>query len=123
MNVQAHESDIQIYKVSVDIFKGYLDTALTANIWFYTLTGAVVANYLTDRGQQPYLKFSLIVPALFGVALTSVSLIGLRQANLLEARLNKAVTVELRNAPPAKTLKWFLGITSGLSILILFGIR
>ena len=52
------ENDLANYKIFVEIYKGYLDTALTGNIWFYTLTGAVVANYLSKKEERFYLRFS-----------------------------------------------------------------
>jgi len=51
---------LETYKIYVDILKGYLDTALMANIWFYAITGAIVANYLTNGKNKPFLKLLLL---------------------------------------------------------------
>ena len=58
--------NMESYKIIVEIFKGYLDTALMGNIWLYALTGAILTHYLTHRKESPKLKFSLVLPILLG---------------------------------------------------------
>lgn len=113
------DTKLESYKTFVDIFKGYLDTALTANIGFYSITGAIVAYYLSYREQRPYLKFSLVVPFIFGIALTTLSLRGIVQASYLEANVMRVAGVlQIRGAPPIEILKGFLWITGILSGLV-----
>lgn len=113
------DTKLESYKTFVDIFKGYLDTALTANIGFYSITGAVVAYYLSYREQRPYLKFSLVVPFIFGIALTILSLRGVKQASYLEFNVMKvAGGLKIRGAPPIEILKGFLWVTGVLSGLV-----
>jgi hypothetical protein len=117
------ENDLANYKIFVEIYKGYLDTALTGNIWFYTLTGAVVANYLSKKKERSYLRFSLVVPFIFGVAVTVISGIGIGQAWSLRNKVYKvAQNLEIQGAPPVDILTMFLVITGVLSFLICFGL-
>jgi hypothetical protein len=117
------ENDLATYKIFVEIYKGYLDTALTGNIWFYTLTGAVVANYLSKRKEQSYLHFSLVVPFIFGVAVTVISIIGIWQAwSLRDKVYTVAQSLKIRGAPPVDILTLFLIITSVLSFTICVGL-
>lgn len=117
------ENDLANYKIFVEIYKGYLDTALTGNIWFYTLTGAVVANYLSKREEQSYLHFSLVVPFIFGMAVTIISGIGIWQAWSLRGKVSTvAQNLHIQGAPPVDILTMFLVITSVLSLIICFGL-
>jgi hypothetical protein len=111
--------NLDTYKTFVDIFKGYLDTALTANIWFFGLTGAILANYLSHRDERPYLKFSLIVPFIFGVALSWLSYRGIAQASDLEGKvLEIASELKITGAPPVDILRGFLQVTFVASCLV-----
>jgi hypothetical protein len=53
---------LQDYKLIVEIFKGYLDTALTVHSFYYALTGAITAYYLAHRRERKFMKCSLILP-------------------------------------------------------------
>jgi Na+/alanine symporter len=83
--------NMESYKIFVDIFKGYLDTALTANIWFYALTGAVATYYLSNKEGKPFLKFSLFLPFALGIMLLFLSYKGIRQARDIEKDMLKDV--------------------------------
>jgi hypothetical protein len=112
-------SPLEIYKIYVDILKGYLDTALMANIWFYAITGAIVANYLTNGKDKPFLRFSLIIPATLGVALAFVSFTGLRYAWGFRDKVREvAVSLPIKGAPPVDILSSFLLITGAVSFIV-----
>jgi hypothetical protein len=102
MNTKAEK-----YKILVDVFKGYLDTALTGNIWFYAFTGAVVTYYLSNREGKPYLKYSLFLPFFLGILIIVLFLIGRREANTLEQKMFEE-NDELRDTPPVKFLGNYL---------------
>lgn len=112
-------SPLETYKIYVDILKGYLDTALMANIWFYAITGAIVANYLTNGKDKQFLRFSLIIPAILGVALAFVSFTGLWYAwNLRDKVHEMAVSLKIKGAPPVGILSLFLLITGAVSLVV-----
>jgi len=71
---------LQNYKTIVEIFKGYLDTALTVHTSYYALTGALAAYYLANRKERPYVRYALILPFFLGLTLAYVSFTGMRQA-------------------------------------------
>ncbi len=82
--------EMEKYKILVEVFKGYFDTALTANIWFYAFTGGVVTYYLSNKPVEPYLRYSLLLPVFLGVLLMLRSLVGMRQAyDLQKAMLSE----------------------------------
>jgi hypothetical protein len=110
---------LETYKIYVDILKGYLDTALTANIWFYAITGAIVANYLSHGKNKPILRFSLSIPAILGVALAFVSFIGRSYAWDTQVKVREvAAILQINGAPPVDILWWFLSITGALSFIV-----
>src|SRR5437588_4530559 len=105
--------DINNYKIIVEVFKGYLDTALTANIWFYALTGAVVSYYLSNRSKKQreniYLKYSLFLPIALGGLIIYLSWQGKKQACLLESVLVRAGSdPKLDDVPSVNFLANFL---------------
>jgi hypothetical protein len=97
--------NMESYKIFVDIFKGYLDTALTANIWFYAFTGAVATHYLSNREGKPFLKYSLFLPFALGVMLLFFSCNGIKQARLIESvMLKEAANLPLAEIPAVSIL-------------------
>lgn len=111
--------NIEIYKAFVEVFRGYLDTALMANIWFYALTGAIVSYYLSNRKDAKYLKFSLFLPFILGVLIIIISAAGIRQAHLIEEMmLKEAGIIKLEHVPAVEVLVNFLKSSVGLISLV-----
>lgn len=109
------------FKIFVDIFKGYLDTALTANIWFYAITGAIYTHYFANRKEKPYVKYSLYFPLILSLMLAIISIFGLCQAFLLRNKMIElAQNLELTGAPLVDLLVFFLGFTSFFFLLVTF---
>jgi hypothetical protein len=107
------------YKALVEVFKGYLDTALTANIWFYAFTGAVVTYYLSNREGKPFLKFSLFIPFILGILIIVLSLKGKRRAKRLERKmLQSGGDAESNHEPPLQFLIDFLWYSVALIFLV-----
>jgi hypothetical protein len=116
-------SDLEDYKTCVDIFKGYLDTALTAHIWFYAITGAIASYYLTNPNQYSYVRYSLILPFLLGCALAYTSFIGMSQASALKTNTkNIATKLKIETFPPIDILRQSLFNFGILDVLIIFGL-
>jgi len=76
------------HKIVVDVFKGYLDTTLTANIWFYAVTGAVVTFYLSHK-DIPFLNLALLLPIVLSLLSIYLCYRGIRRAEELEAVMLK----------------------------------
>src|ERR1044071_9438105 len=68
------------YGVFVDLFKFYLDTALKTNIWFDSITGAILTYYFSNAA-DPLLKYSLVLPMVLGLGFGIMGLFGSIQAN------------------------------------------
>ena len=68
------------YVVFVDLFKFYMATTLKANIWFYSLTGAILTYFFKNAG-DPLLKYSLVLPMVLGLGFGIMCLLGSIQAN------------------------------------------
>lgn len=110
---------MEIYKTFVEVFRGYLDTALTANIWFYALTGAIMSYYLSNRENNQYLKFSLFLPLILGVLIILISVLGIKQAYLIEEMmLRDAGNIGLKHVPAVEVLVNFLRSSVGLISLV-----
>lgn len=117
------QNDLANYKILVEVLRGYLDTALTANIWFYALTGAVVANYLSKREKIRHLRLSLFVPFFLGLGQIVIFTTGILRASQLKPQVQRvAQGLEIVGAPPAEILILFLGVTSFVSLLICTGL-
>jgi hypothetical protein len=111
------------YKIFVDVFKGYLDTGLNANIWFYTLTGAIVTYYLSNRnGEKSHLKFSLLLPFVLGIQIIVLSILGVKQARFIESTLKAATNIQLEYIPAVEILVNFLKASIGLISLVCIGL-
>ena len=117
------DKDLQNYKVIVEIFKGYLDTALTIHTSYYALTGAITAYFLSNRERYTYLKFSLIIPLCLGLALVFVSYTGREQALTLKDKVDKMVKrLKMKGAPPVDILRRSLLILGILDLVICLGL-
>lgn len=122
--------DLNQYKIIVDIFKGYMDTALTGTIWVYAVTGGVLTYYLGHRKENRYLKFSLILPFSLCAILAILTFKGILQADLLKGNVNTIgkeagiplETLDKEGVPPVKILVGFLQSISYLSTAICMGI-
>lgn len=102
------------YKVIVEIFRGYLDTALTVHTFYYALTGAIAAYYLAHRGEGNFMKFSLILPFLLGLALAYIAWTGRSQALMLQGIVDEvAGSLSMSSSPPVDILR------SGLVVLVI----
>jgi len=115
-------TDMESYKAFVDVFKGYLDTALTANIWFYALTGAVVSYYLKNKEDARYLRFSLILPFVLGILIIVLSMAGIDQAHLIEGLMIKASGITLEHVPATEVLVNFFKASIGLISVVCIGL-
>ncbi len=110
---------LQNYKILVEIFKGYLDTALTVHTSYYAFTGALAAYYLSHRETHSYIKHSLFIPLFLGGALALVSFTGMNQALTLQDKVNEVVKgLAMKGAPPVDILRQSLLILGVLDLAI-----
>lgn len=113
------DETLQNYKIIVDIFKGYLDTAVTVHTSYYAFTGALTAYYLAHREQRPYVKYALLVPLSLGVALAVASFTGMEQALTLKVKVDEVIKVlPMKAAPPVDILRQSLMILAILDMII-----
>jgi hypothetical protein len=77
------------YVVYVDLFRFYVDIAWRSSVWFYGITGALLAFYF-DRVERtgPYLAFALLLPVAFSVGFCVLYLRGARQVADLRIKLD-----------------------------------
>lgn len=113
------DENLENYKIIVEIFKGYLDTALTVHTSYYALTGALAAYYLAHRIQRPYVRYALILPFFLGFTLVIVSFTGMQQALTLQGKVNQVVEgLAMPGAPPVDILRRGLFILGTLDSVI-----
>ncbi len=107
------------YEVFVDLFKFYLDTALKCNIWYYTLTGAILTYYFKNENENTHLKYSLILPVILGIGLGVIFLLGSVQAVDLKRKLTYIrEELHLPGAPHTDVLINFVRFAGLLLILV-----
>lgn len=108
------------YVTFVDLFKFYLDTTLKSNIWFYTITGAILTYYFAHLNKgNANLKFSLILPVILGLGIGVIFLLGSIQAKDMKRKLTYIrEELHLPGAPHADVLIIFLQFSGILSILV-----
>ena len=105
------------YGVFVDLFKFYLDTALKANIWFYSITGAILTYYFKNAGDQ-LLKYSLVLPMVLGLGFGIIGLLGSVQANDTRKKLSYIRDqLKLPGMPHVQVLVYFL-IFAGILFIV-----
>lgn len=110
---------LQNYKLLVEVFKGYLDTAVTVHTSYYAFTGALTAYYLAHRREHPFIKHSLIIPLFLGFALAYVCCTGLDQALALQVKVYEVMKdLPTKGAPPVDILRQSLLILGLLDVII-----
>jgi hypothetical protein len=98
--------NLRRYKILVDIFKGYLDTAVRVHTSYYALTGALAAYCLANRVAQPYIMYSFIIPFFLGLTLIYVSFKGMSQALMLNPEVDAVRTgLAMPGSPPVDILR------------------
>jgi hypothetical protein len=106
------------YGVFVDLFKFYLDTALKANIWFYSITGAILTYYFKNAS-DPLLKYSLVLPIVLGSGFGVMCLLSSIQANDTRKKLSYIRDqLKLPGMPHIQILFYFLIFAGILFILV-----
>jgi hypothetical protein len=77
------------YVVYVDLFRFYVDIAWRGCVWFYAVTGVLLAFYFDRIGQdRPYLAFSLLLPVAFSAGFCVLYRRGARQLADLRIKLD-----------------------------------
>lgn len=115
------DENFQNYKIIVEIFKGYLDTALTVHTSYYAFTGVLAAYYVAHRKEGRYVRVSLVLPLILGLTLAIVSFTGMSQALTLQGKVNEVVAgLAMSGAPPVDILRRSLFIMGLLDLFICF---
>lgn len=106
------------YGIFVDLFKLYLDNTLKANIWFYSIAGAILTYYFKNA-VDPLLKYSLVLPMVLGLGLGIIFLLGSVQANDMRKKLSYIRDeLKLPGMPHVELLIYFLVFAGILFIVI-----
>jgi hypothetical protein len=117
------------YNVWVELYKYHLELILKANAFFYFIAGGILTFYFAHP-ELPIIKWSLLLPALMGLALTGAFSYGAwlvhRQSKdfvALASKLNFAMV------PDAQLLKVYLLCSAliflvvGLSLITIISVR
>lgn len=107
------------YGVFVDLFKFYLDISFKCNIWFYTITGAILTYYFGHETSNVNSKYSLILPIVLGFGFGLIFLMGSTQARDLKHKLNYIKEeLNLPGMPHTDVLINFLNFAGVLFIIV-----
>jgi hypothetical protein len=63
------------YALHVDLYKFYMDLTLKANVFFYGITGGILA-YFFNNAAQPMMRYALLLPIAMSFTLAGVFLYG-----------------------------------------------
>jgi len=118
------------YNAYVGLFKFFISSSIKLNTFYYAITGAIVSFYLTNTQARP-LRFALVLPLVFSVALCVVFFWGIMRArDLTEAigalndKLAKRSTIA-GFRPATETLRgllvvfFLLQVVNALGLLLL----
>ena|SRR5215213_1139887 len=116
------------YIVYVDLFKVYVDNALRPCIWFYGITGAILAFYVNHLASgQTYLPYILLLPTLFSAGFCVVFFRGVSQVEDLRIKFDYIQEqLGLPGRPHVEFLSDFLRLAGvlfglvGIVLLIVF---
>jgi len=115
------------YATYVDLFKFYLDASLKANLWFYSITGAILTYYFGVKNARADvlkvaaspLEHTLVLPMVLGVGLGVIFLFGSVQANDMRNKLSYIRDeLKLPGMPHIHVLIYFLAFAGFLLIAI-----
>jgi hypothetical protein len=116
------------YVVYADLFKFYVDITWQATTWFYAITGAILVYYFDHvGGNNPFLRYSLVLPIALSFGLFTIYVRGLREVQELDENLwYIARKLRLPGKPHVDILGRFLRVGgllflfTGVSLLIVF---
>jgi hypothetical protein len=108
------------YTVYVDLFKFYVDITWKSTTWFYAITGAILVYYFDNaNNNNPFLKYSLLLPIVLSFALCAIYFLGASQTKELEQRLCYIrEQLRLAGSPHVNVLRFFLWAGSGLCLVV-----
>lgn len=110
------------YNIYTDLFKFYVDTTLKATTWFYAITGAILVYYFDHIG-NPYLRYSLLLPAVLSFGFYRIFSFGARQNKDLSRWLNYIrAQLNLPGRPHVEVLDQFLDLSSKLFLIVTLGL-
>lgn len=114
------------YALHVDLYKFYLDLSVKINVFYYAVTGAIVAYYFQHR-TDGVTRYALLLPIAFSFALGGLFFYG---AGLLGVTRDELFSIRdrlgLGTAPELKVLAVFLRLfgaillITGLGLLLYF---
>jgi hypothetical protein len=116
------------YVVYADLFKFYVDITWKATTWFYAITGAILVYYFDHVGDDnPFLRYSLVLPIALSFGLFTIYLRGLREVQELDDNLwYIAQKLKLPGKPHVDILGRFLRVGgllylfTGVGLLVVF---
>ncbi len=115
-----HELWWKHYALNVDLYKFYLELAVKVNVFYYAITGAILAYYFQHSAER-LSRFAMLLPILISFALIGIFLYGSVLLGAVRAEVFKIRdALELESAPDIMVLIVFLRVFA--AILILTGI-
>ena len=110
------------YQQNVELFKFYLDLLVKFNVFFYAVTGAIVAFVLAHVGESSILRLALLLPMIMSVAFAGFFVYGSVLMGVLRRdtfALRDAL--QLRAAPDPHVLSVLLILFAVIFLLVAVG--
>jgi hypothetical protein len=106
------------YDMHMSLFKEYLNLALKMNAFYYVATGALISFYFS-KAQLPWMKYSLVFPALMSLELAGFFFYGAAKAKVTRQHVMElCVALGFDVAPEYYVLTVFLYASASLMILV-----
>lgn len=111
------------YKLSIDLYRYYLQLIIKINIFYYAITGAILSYYFLHKEDNGLALYSLILPLLMSLGLAILFLYGANRAAITRNDIiNMATTLEFEAAPETRVLIFLLYVFAIIFILVFIGL-
>ena len=106
------------YALLVDLYKFYLDVVIKMNAFYYGVTGAILA-YFFKNGSNPLVRYALVLPILFSIALALLFFYGAILMRVLRLDVfNIRDALGLATAPDLGVLSKMLWGAGGIALIV-----
>jgi hypothetical protein len=105
------------YAQNVDLYKFYLDLTVKINVYYYGVTGAILAYYFQHSSDR-LSRFALLLPTIFSLTISGIFIYGSLLLGVVRTELfHIRDQLDLDAAPDMMVLIVFLRVFGGILVL------
>ena len=126
MNDKISKDELELlwkqYSLHVDLYKFYFDVSLKGNIFFYAITGGILAFYFAHSSEH-LIKYSLLVPIIMSITFSGICAYGSKLMKIVRKDIFQIRDrLGLATSPDANALIWLLRVFAALFFVVAIGI-